>query len=115
MKHEPAWLDVLGKTAARLGQPATAKLIGYSTAVVCAVLKGTYTGNLQRVEAAVNGALMGQSVDCPVIGELARNKCLDHQRAAFAATNPQRVQLWLTCPGCTHNLSAGVAGREPSA
>lgn len=115
MTPEPTWLRILRETAARIGQPATAVLIGYSTAVVCSVLKGSYKGNLSTVEERVKGALMGQSVDCPVIGELARNKCLDHQRAAFAATNPQRVQLWLTCPGCTHNLSAGVAGREPSA
>lgn len=98
------WVEVLREHAARSGQAATARLIGYSPTVVNQVLKGKYPGDLCAVEQRVMGALMGATVDCPVVGELPRNKCLDHQKAAFAPTNPERALLWRTCPGCTHRL-----------
>ncbi|WP_273456371.1 hypothetical protein [Nevskia ramosa] len=107
---EPAWITLLRQTAAQLGQPKTAELIGYSTAVVCSVLKGTYKGDWKRVEERVKGALMGVEVDCPVLGPLARDRCLDNQRAPFAATNPTRVQLWHSCKSCSHNLGSKPAG-----
>lgn len=106
---EPAWISVMRETAARIGQPKTAERIGYSTTVVNQVLKGKYKGDLNRVEERVKGALMGALVICPVLGELARDRCLDHQRAPFAATNPSRVQLWHACKRCPNNLAPAQA------
>jgi hypothetical protein len=98
------WKEVLRAECARTSQRKAATRIGYSDAVVSGVLKGTYKGDLRRVEEAVKGALMGALVDCPVIGELPRNRCIEYQRRAhqFAATNPMRVQLSQTCPSCPH-------------
>lgn len=96
------WIAALNAEAQRTSQSATATRIGYSPAVVNQVLKGTYKGDLGRVEESVRGAIMGATIDCPVIGEIPRNRCIDHQRrsGSFAATNPLRVQLHRNCPIC---------------
>ena len=96
------WIEALRTEAARTSQRAAAGRIGYSTAVVSGVLKGTYTGDLYSVEEAVGGAIMGATVACPVFGEIPRNRCIDHQRRSgnCAATNPLRVQLHRACRDC---------------
>ncbi len=99
------WIETLRAECERTSQSRAASLIGYSPAVINQVLRGSYKGDLRRVEQAVKGALMGAVVDCPVVGDMPRNRCIDYQRRAgsFAATNPMRVQLSQTCPGCRHN------------
>ena len=104
-----SWLEALRSACAVSSQPVIAAKIGYSTAVVNAALKGTYKGDLKRVQQAVEGALMGSTVDCPVLGGIPRQRCVEHQRAPFSSTNPMRVQLSRTCPVCTHNLSGRAA------
>ncbi|MEJ1358305.1 MAG: XRE family transcriptional regulator [Candidatus Sedimenticola sp. (ex Thyasira tokunagai)] len=96
------WIEALRQEAKRTSQAAAAARIGYSPAVVNTVLKGTYKADLASVEEAVRGAIMGATIDCPVIGEIPRNRCIDHQRrsGSFAATNPLRVQLHRSCPAC---------------
>lgn len=102
------WIEVLATECARTSQSRAARLIGYSSAVVNQVLKGSYSGDLHRVEEAVRGALMGAVVDCPVVGEMPRNRCIDYQRrsGSFAATNPMRVMLSQACPRCENNREA---------
>lgn len=99
------WIDALKAECDRTSQSAAGTKIGYSSAVVNQVLKGAYKGDLSRVEEAVRGALMGAMVDCPEIGEIPRNRCIEHQRrsGSFAATNPMRVRLAKACPSCKHN------------
>lgn len=99
---DSAWLDELRKYRDTHGGRKTAEAIGYSGTVVSQVLSGKYGGDLQAVRQKVEGALMGMSVDCPVLGELPRNRCLDYQRQGFAATNPMRVRLAHACPTCPH-------------
>jgi len=108
MSTEADWIAVLRQTAQATTQSAVARVIGYSSAVVSQVLKGSYAGDTRRVQTAVEGALMGMTVECPAIGELRRDRCLDYQRQPFASTNPLRVQLSLTCPSCPHKRGAGT-------
>jgi hypothetical protein len=105
-KEQP-WITVLAEACRAQTQASVAKRIGYSAAVVSQVLKGNYKGDLTRVQQAVEGALMGATVNCPVIGELPRNVCLEYQRREFASTNPTRVQLSRTCPTCRHRRETG--------
>lgn len=100
------WLDVLHAECKRTSQSAIATRIGYSPTVVNQVLKGTYKGDLNRVQQAVEGALMKRTVNCPLIGELPRERCVEYQRRGFAATNPLRVQLSQTCPTCRQRSGA---------
>jgi len=104
------WMTELKNACSAMSQRRVAELIGYSPAVVSQVLKGTYKGDLSSVEEAVKGALMGLTVECPIIGELPRHRCIEHQRRAanFAATNPMRVQLYRMCrSGCPHSQLKG--------
>ena len=98
------WIEELRAECERTSQAAAGRRIGYSASTVNQVLKGTYGGDLESVKQAVLGALMGQTVECPVIGEIPRHRCIEHQRRASrpAATNPMRVQLAQACPVCTH-------------
>jgi len=98
-----AWIDVLRKACADSSQAQAATRIGMSTAVVNQVLKGCYNGNLIHVQKRVEGALMGAVVDCPVVGEMPLNRCMENQVRPFAATNPMRVMLYRACKTCKHN------------
>lgn len=109
-----AWLDVLRAACASSSQTQIAERIGYSGGAVSAVLAGSYKGSLDRVQQAVEGALMNSTVDCPVIGDLKRERCIEHQRTPLITSNPSRVALYRACRnGCPHSLiKTGGAGKE---
>jgi hypothetical protein len=99
------WIDVLRAASARLGQGVVAARINYSGAVVSQVLSGTYKGNLQRVQKAVEGAFMSAEVECPVLGALPQQTCMEIQRRPFSCANPSDVQLYRACRnGCPHSM-----------
>lgn len=100
--NAPDWMEVLRTRCAQTSQARVAAEIGMSATTVSQVLAGKYGADLNRVRERVEGALMRRTVECPVLGELPRNQCLDHQGRPFAATNPQRVMLWRACRGCPH-------------
>ena len=98
------WHERLREECARTSQARVAERIGYSPAVVNQVLNGGYKGDLRAVQKAVEGAFMGATVDCPVLGMIASDQCLREQKREYAATNPGRVRLWKACRGeCPHS------------
>lgn len=100
-----AWIETLRAACKASSQVAVADKIGMSTAVVSQVLKGAYLGNLSNVQSRVEGALMGVTVDCPIVGDLALNRCIENQSRPFAATNPLRVALHRACKTCDKRRS----------
>ncbi len=106
MSHQDDWLTVLREHRDAHGNGPTAAKIKYSATTVSQVLSGKYLGDIKAIKQAVEGALMGMTVDCPVIGDLPRNVCLDYQRRSFAATNHVRVALSRACPTCKHRRGA---------
>ncbi|MFP4131293.1 MAG: helix-turn-helix domain-containing protein [Thiohalospira sp.] len=102
---EPDWVAALRAECERVGSQArVGRSLGYSPSVINQILKGTYRGNVDRVREAVEGAYLGATVDCPILGDLPRDACLRHQQRPFAATNPARVQLYYACrSGCPHS------------
>jgi len=101
---EPVWLATLREQCRAKTQGKVAEQIGYSPAVVNQVLQGKYPGDLKRVEKAVRGAFMGETCNCPVLGEIPVNLCLETQKKPFASTNPQRVRLYRACrAGCVNS------------
>lgn len=109
----PEWVQVLAEHCDRDGQRVTAARIGMSASVVTETLSRKYKGRVDRVAERVKGALMGATVDCPVLGELARDTCMAKQQLPFAATNPERVQLWRACPKCpNYRRAPKAAGQE---
>jgi len=101
----PAWLRTLQKECNRKSQAIVARELGVSPAVINQALKSTYKGRVNRIKSLVEGRYMGATVECPVIGEIPLDRCMDFQtrRNQFAATNPIRVQLHMTCPACPNS------------
>lgn len=98
------WVERLREECALTNQSRVAKLVGYSPTTILRVLNGTYAGDLASVKKAVTGALMGATVTCPVLGKIPSNQCLENQKLPFAATNPDRVELYRACrAGCPHS------------
>lgn len=102
----PDWIIILAEACDRESQTAVARSLGYSGSAVSQVLSNTYQkGDISRFEQAVRGALMAETVRCPVMGELARNVCLTWQRKPFATTNAHRVRMHQACrSGCSFSL-----------
>ena len=100
----PDWIGELADAAEKLGLNACAKRLGYSPSVVSQAIAAKYAGDLTRVETKVRGALMGETVTCPVLGEIGRNQCLDWQGKPRAVTNAVRTRVYRACrSGCPHS------------
>jgi hypothetical protein len=104
---EPAWIAALKQACQVNSQAVVATKIGMSPAVVNQVLKGCYNGSLINVRKRVEGALLGVTVDCPMIGDIPLNRCIDNQSRPFAATNPLRVALHRACKTCVNHSAGG--------
>ncbi|HET7300092.1 MAG TPA: hypothetical protein VFJ01_05510 [Oleiagrimonas sp.] len=99
------WIEILRAACAQASQAAVARKLGYTAPVVSQVLNGTYKGDLKRVQAAVEGALMQVEVDCPLLGLISRQRCVEMQRRPFTPTNPMNVKLYRACrSGCAHSF-----------
>lgn len=104
----PDWILELAASADRHGLKDAGASIHYSDGAVSQVLANKYRGDLARVEDAVRGALMGLNVECPVLGTIGRDRCLDEQKQPFRATSAFRAQLYHACRGgCPNARSKG--------
>jgi len=102
--NDSDWVEVLREQCLTRSQKQVGLMIGYSNAVVNQVLKGTYKGDVKRVESSVKGAFMNEMVDCPVVGEIPTHICLNYQKRPFTSVNPQYVQIYKACRnGCPHS------------
>jgi len=101
----PEWVIVLAETADRTTQTSIAKRLGVSPTVINQALRNTYPSPLTKLEQKVRGELMGQMVDCPVLGEITTRKCIDTQGRPYAATNALRVELRRACPRCPNSAA----------
>ena len=105
---EPTPAEILALAeacAARTGR-AVASELGCSPALISHLLAAKYPGDVRLVFAKVRGALMGETVSCPVLGEIGRDRCLSAQKAPFSAANPARVRLHRACPRCPNRREA---------
>jgi hypothetical protein len=100
----PDWIEALAQCCdEHRSQRAAGQVIGYTSGAVNQVLKKKWRGSLANVEAKVRGALLGETVNCPVQGVITKDQCLKNQSLPFAATNSQRVHLYRACRnGCEH-------------
>lgn len=104
----PEWVIVLAEVADVRGQKGAAEAIGYSNSLVSSVISNSYSGSLAQVAGKVAGALMGETVDCPRKGEMARDVCLDWQAKPKATTSPDRSRMYQACrSGCPHSRIKG--------
>lgn len=111
----PDWVLALAEYTDQHRLKGAAAKIGYSTTAVSNVLNNKYAlGDVARVEQAVRGALLGLTVECPVLGELSRTICLQWQAKPRAATSSLRAQMYRACHGgCPHFRSKGGSDADP--
>lgn len=100
----PLWVGELARQAMRTTQAATAKKIGYSSAVLSHVFANNYPGDMTAVETKVRGALMGETVICPIVGEIGRDRCINEQAMPNTGASSIRSKLFRACRnGCPHS------------
>lgn len=100
----PDWVEELADLADAQGLKGAAQKIGVGGSTVSQVLSKSYPGVISNIEERVRGALMRQTVICPVLDEMRRDVCLDWQAKPFAATSSLRVAIHRACrSGCPHS------------
>lgn len=109
----PDWIGVLADECDRLGLRDIARRIGLGKSTINEVIRHKYKGRVANVEAAVRGAFMGSTVECPVLDEIAVDLCIELQRRPFSTANPTRVALHRACPTCPHNRSQRSTSSKP--
>jgi hypothetical protein len=105
--NPPDWILALAQRCDQeKSQAKVGELLGVSSAVVNQLLGRSYEGRMDRMETRVRGALMKETVSCPVLGVISTRDCLDHQKRPFRATNLMRVKLHQACPTCPNREAA---------
>ena len=106
METQEKWMRALHSAIAERGLTAVARQLGVSPSMISQAAKGVYKGNIARLQTLVEGSLLTETVSCPVLGDLAKHKCLQHQERpiAFATANPIKAQLYRACrAGCPYS------------
>jgi hypothetical protein len=88
---------------------AVARRLGYSDAVISHVLAKKYPGDVAKVFVTIRGSLMGETVDCPELGELRRDQCLRNQAKPFSSNNSASARLFHACKTCPNRQQKDVA------
>lgn len=105
----PAEVMALASACRAETSRAVARRLGYSDAVVSHVLANKYPGDMAKVFALIRGAMMGETVMCPILDEIGRDRCLSEQTKPFAATNSTRARLFHACKTCRNRQQKDVA------
>jgi hypothetical protein len=109
----PDWVEELARLATHQGLNVCAERLNYSGAAVSNTINNKYRGDLGKIEETVRGALMHETVNCPVVGDIGRDQCLRHQAAKRAHTNSIRTRLYRACRnGCPHSRLKNTGGRD---
>lgn len=97
------WIELLRSEVAASSMTAVAKRVGISRTAVSLCLSGKYGAKTERVAAKVL-AILGESVDCPAMGQIvAKEKCRDFCTRRAPTHNPVAMQHWRTCQRCPNN------------
>lgn len=98
-----AWLKLLGNECEKSSLRAVGARIGYSSATISMVLKGTYKGDIKAVERAVNIKLGNDFIDCPMLGNITADICTGHQTKPFSSSSSFRIKMFKACRECPNN------------
>lgn len=101
----PDWIEVLARAAdSAVSQSELGTRLGLPASSISAVIGNTYPGKTSAIEARVRGVLLKLRVDCPVMGAIARNVCMDLQKQPFSGASPARAKLYGACRKCPNFL-----------
>lgn len=101
------WIEALREACAESSQKKIGKELGVSATTINLCLKGTYIGRTDRIEELVRGKYMNETVNCPLLAEITKDKCLEEQNRDFSGNSPLRVKLFKACQNCKHNKNRG--------
>ena len=116
-KAEIAWgeempleIRVLAEHADAGSGSATARKIGMSAASVSHLInRSSENHDLDKCLARIRGALLRETVTCPVWGEIGRDRCLTEQALPFMPTSSARAECYRACrSGCPHSRLKGA-------
>ena len=98
----PEWVRLLAEECARSSQNKVAARLGRSAALVSAVLRCKYKGDMDAVEDVVRGRFMRATVQCPALGEVSTAICRDWMALAktYTNANSERVRMYRACRSC---------------
>lgn len=100
----PDWIVALAEACSRESQAAVARQLGVSSSMLSQAIGQRYPAGLERLEEMVRGALMGETVTCPVLGDVRRDQCLSEQGKPFTTSSSVRTRLFRACrDGCPHS------------
>lgn len=92
------WYVALANEVGRTSQNKAATRIGVNASYINMVLNDKpFPGRLDRFIARIEGALLHQTVMCPVVGEMSKDVCESHQSRPFSSHNTMRVRIWKAC------------------
>lgn len=105
----PDWVEALARACDGASQARVAGRLGLSAATVNQALKGAYKGNVARIEAAVRGAYMAETVACPGRGcAIPTDECVGWRRRPYDGANHLHVRMYRACrSGCPHSDLGG--------
>lgn len=99
----PDWVEAMAAACDDSSQNAVAKRLELSAAAVSTVIKRTYQArDYSNIEQVVRGVLMAETLDCPALGELQKDKCLRWRKRAKepVPSNPLRRRMYRACRRC---------------
>lgn len=99
----PREIKALAEACVASTARVVAQRLGYTDAVVSHMLSRSYRGDVEAVLIRIRGALLGQQADCPVLGPIGKDQCLEEQAKPFSSSNPARARLYRACRGCPSN------------
>ncbi|PZU93088.1 MAG: transcriptional regulator [Chelatococcus sp.] len=105
----PAEIVSLAEACRAHSSRAVARQLGYSDATISYLLANKYPGDRDKLFAKIRGAFMGETVICPILDEIGRDRCLTEQAKPFAATNSTRARLFHACKTCPNRQQKDVA------
>lgn len=98
------WLDVLVEECAKASQAKVSRQLQVSSTVVSRVIGKSYKGDVEKFADRVRGTFMAATVECPVLGEIGRDKCIAEQGKKLTFENPLRGRVHAACRGgCPHS------------
>ncbi|SDF70816.1 hypothetical protein PUH89_12855 [Rhodobacter capsulatus] len=106
----PDWVSLLAAQCAKSSQNKVAKRLNRSAALVSAVLRNRYEGDMGAVEEVVRGVFELATVSCPAQGELQTNICRDFQLAArkYSDINSEMIRMYRACNSCPRYRAEGT-------
>lgn len=98
------WMKVLRARVEDRGITAVAADLNLAKGTVSTVLSGKYGASTKNIEERVLGVYMNETVECPLFGEITRDRCIDHQNRPRINQNPWHNAVHIACrQGCRHS------------